>query len=153
MRQRHDESIRAFVSRFSQEVLEIKGVEDHVAMTTLQLVITNPKLLFSVNKKEPTSYEDLLARCEKFAATNEALQFHQLYHQTEAGPSDKSKQTAQYKDLEREREGKKARRNVEENHFRRDDPIRETHKHFNHYTPLTRPITEILTLIQGDRKL
>ena len=61
VRQHEGESLRDYVKRFNTAVLEINEADDQVIMTTFQVGLNNPDLIFSLGKKiPPTSMTDLL---------------------------------------------------------------------------------------------
>ena len=71
MRQKSGETLRAFLARFNLEVLQVKDIDEAVHFATLRAAVTDPKLRFSIAKKEPADLQELLARCKKFASANE----------------------------------------------------------------------------------
>ena len=48
------------MKRFNKAVLEIDEVDDQVIMTTFQVGLNNPDLIFSLGKMPPTFMTDLL---------------------------------------------------------------------------------------------
>ncbi|KAJ4982045.1 hypothetical protein NE237_032882 [Protea cynaroides] len=65
IKQKADELLRAFLTRFNNEVFEIKYLDPAIIYTVLMFGISDPELLKSVYKKNPANLTKLRARCEK----------------------------------------------------------------------------------------
>ena len=58
--------MREYVKHFNKAVLEIDEVDDQVIMTTFQVGLNNPDLVFYLRKTPPTSMIDLLFKAQKY---------------------------------------------------------------------------------------
>ena len=73
IKQREGESIRAYVNRFNVAALEVRNLDQSVAMAALKGGLQENDLLFSLEKKYPRDFADLLARAEGYARAEEAF--------------------------------------------------------------------------------
>ena len=73
IKQREGESIRANVNRFNIAALEVRNLDQSVAMAALKGGFQKNDLLFSLKKKYPRDFADLLARAEGYARAEEAF--------------------------------------------------------------------------------
>ncbi|KAJ4968222.1 hypothetical protein NE237_014923 [Protea cynaroides] len=73
VKQRPEETICVYLSRFNREALEIKNISSEVKMTALQGDIKDKYLLKLIYKRPPLSFAELMNRAEKYATMNEAL--------------------------------------------------------------------------------
>lgn len=73
MRQQERESLREYVRHFNKAVLEINEADNQVIMTTLQVGLNNPNLVFSLRKAPSTSMTDLLFKAQKYMNGEDAL--------------------------------------------------------------------------------
>ncbi|XP_075665418.1 uncharacterized protein LOC142635089 [Castanea sativa] len=73
VRQQEGESLRDYVKLFNKVVLEIDEANDQVIMTTFQVGLNNPDLIFSLGKTPPTSMTDLLFKAQKYMNGEDAL--------------------------------------------------------------------------------
>ena len=71
LRQQEGESIRAYVNRFNITALEVRNLDQSVAMAALKGGLQKNDLLFSLEKKYPRNFADLLARAEGYARAEE----------------------------------------------------------------------------------
>ena len=73
IKQREGESIRAYVNCFNVTVLEVRNLDQSIAMAALKGGLQKNDLLFSLEKKYPRDFVDLLARAEGYARAEEAF--------------------------------------------------------------------------------
>ena len=73
VRQQEGETLREYVKHFNKAVLEIDEVDDQVIMTTFQVGLNNPDLVFYLRKTPPTSMIDLLFKAQKYMNGEDAL--------------------------------------------------------------------------------
>ena len=73
MKQQERETLREYVKRFNKVVLEIDEADEQVIMTTLQVGLNNPDLVFSLGKTPPTSMTDLLFKAQKYINREDAM--------------------------------------------------------------------------------
>ena len=71
--QKKGEPIRAYVIRFNTTVLEVRNLDQSVAMATLKGGLQKNDLLFSLKKKYPRNFADMLAWVEGYARAEEAF--------------------------------------------------------------------------------
>ncbi|XP_043700017.1 uncharacterized protein LOC122650687 [Telopea speciosissima] len=74
MKQRPDESIRAFVSRFNKESLDIKDLDEAIAHTAMSNGLIDMDLIKDLAQKPTKNMVELLERCNEFANMAEVLQ-------------------------------------------------------------------------------
>ena len=67
IKQKERESIRAYVNRFNTTTLEVQNLDQSVAMAALKGGLQKNDLLFSLEKKYPRDFADLLAWAEGYA--------------------------------------------------------------------------------------
>ena len=73
IKQREGESIRAYINRFNIAALEVRNLDQSVAMAALKGGLQKNDLLYSLEKKYPRDFADLLARAEGYARAEEAF--------------------------------------------------------------------------------
>ncbi|KAG1365253.1 putative Retrotransposon gag protein [Cocos nucifera] len=73
IRQKEGEPIRAYVTRFNAAALEVRNLDQSVAMAALKGGLQKNDLLFSLEKRYPRDFADLLARAERYARAEEAF--------------------------------------------------------------------------------
>ena len=73
IKQESNESLRAYISRFNTATLEISDLDQTVAMTTMKGGLKTSRFLFSLEKRFPADYAEMLARAEKYANAEEAM--------------------------------------------------------------------------------
>ena len=73
IKQREGESIRAYINRFNIAALEVQNLDQSVAMAALKGGLQKNDLLFSLEKKYPRDFANLLARAEGYAQAEEAF--------------------------------------------------------------------------------
>ncbi|KAG1363562.1 hypothetical protein COCNU_11G003890 [Cocos nucifera] len=73
IRQKEGESIRAYIILFNTAALEVRNLDQSVAMAALKGGLQKNDLLFSLEKKYPRNFADMLARAESYARAEEAF--------------------------------------------------------------------------------
>ena len=73
VRQQEGETLREYVKCFKEVVLEIDKASDQVIMTTFQVGLNNPDLVFSLGKTPPTLMTDLLFKAQNYMNWEDAL--------------------------------------------------------------------------------
>ena len=73
IKQREGESIRAYINHFNIAALEVWNLDQSVAMAALKGGLQKNDLLFSLEKKYPRDFANLLARAEGYAQAEEAF--------------------------------------------------------------------------------
>ncbi|XP_043714592.1 uncharacterized protein LOC122662951 [Telopea speciosissima] len=69
-----DESIRAFISRFNKESLDIKDLDEATTHTAMSNGLTDMELIKDLAQKSTKNMAELLERCNKFVNMAEVLQ-------------------------------------------------------------------------------
>ena len=146
VKQKQGESIRTYVTRFNAAALEVRDLDQSVAMAALKGGLQKNNLLFSLEKKYPRDFADLLARAERYARAEEAFKLKdeelvrkdRLADEEELGEARLHSQTpyeSRRARTPRTRPDKEARRSPPPGRFRR-------------YAPLNAPRTQILTEVK-----
>ena len=91
IKQKEGESIRTYVNHFNTAVLEVRNLDQSVAMVTLKSGLQKNDLLFFLKKKYPRAFADLLAWAEGYARAEEAfkLKDEEVVMERQAGDSNK----------------------------------------------------------------
>ena len=101
MKQRENESLQEFITRFNTATLEVTDLDQMVAMSTMKGALKPFRFLFSLDKKFSTSFFEKLSHAEKYANAEEAF----LARKASApGPSDKEKEKEREKDKRKRKE-------------------------------------------------
>ncbi|XP_043694295.1 uncharacterized protein LOC122645005 [Telopea speciosissima] len=74
VKQRSDESILAFVSRFNKESLDVKDLDEAMAHKAMSNVLTDMDLIKDLARKPTKNMVELLERCNEFANMAKVLQ-------------------------------------------------------------------------------
>ncbi|XP_043687776.1 uncharacterized protein LOC122638996 [Telopea speciosissima] len=74
VKQRSDESIRTFVSRFNKDSLDVKDLDEATAHTAMSNGLTNMEIIKDLARKPTKGIAELLDRCNKFANMEDVLQ-------------------------------------------------------------------------------
>ena len=82
---------RAYINRFNVAALEVRNLDQSVTMATLKGGLQKNDLLFSLEKKYPRDFADLLARAEGYARVEEAFKMkdEETARERQAGDSSK----------------------------------------------------------------
>ena len=157
IKQREGEPLRSYMSRFNKMALEVYDLDHAVAMTAMKSGLQPGPFLFSLGKRSPTSFTELLTRAEKYARAEEACKpvpstaAPQLVR-----PSGPPKFSAEPEDRSRKRRGRPPVRNAPLFHRPRRDPgppaqvgVPPLWK-YDEYTPLNAPRTEVLMQVRGE---
>ncbi|KAG1361351.1 hypothetical protein COCNU_09G008140 [Cocos nucifera] len=73
VKQKQGKSIWAYVTRFNAAALEVRDLDQSIAMAALKGGIQKIDLLFSLEKKYLRNFADMLARAEGYARAEEAF--------------------------------------------------------------------------------
>ena len=92
IKQKEGESNRTYVNYFNAAALEVRNLDQSVTMAALKSDLQKNDLLFSLKKKYPRDFTDLLARAEGYARAEEAfkLKVEEATKEWPAGGSSKS---------------------------------------------------------------
>ena len=73
IKQREDETLRSYITRFNKEALSIDEVDDKILMATFTNGLQKGKFLFSLHKNDPKTMSDVLYRATKYMNAEDAL--------------------------------------------------------------------------------
>ena len=73
MRQREDETLRSYITRFNKEALSIDEADDKILVATFTNGLREGKFLFSLYKNDPKTVLDMLYRATKYMNAEDAL--------------------------------------------------------------------------------
>ena len=95
IKQKERESIRIYVNHFNTAALEVRNLDQSVAMAALKSGLQKNDLLFSQEKKYPKDFTDLLARVEGYVRVEEAFKLKDEEAAKERQTGDSSKPAAE----------------------------------------------------------
>lgn len=67
IRQRGEESLHLYLSCFNTTILEMQNLDQSITMTALKSKLQKNAFLFSLKKKSPKDFIEMLTRVEKYA--------------------------------------------------------------------------------------
>ena len=73
IKQREEETLRSYISRFNKEALSIDEVNDKILVAAFTNRLKNDKFLFSLYKNDPKTMSEVLYRATKYMNTEDAL--------------------------------------------------------------------------------
>ena len=73
IKQREDETLRSYISRFNKEALSINKASDKILVTAFTNRLRKGKFLFSLYKNDPKTMSDVLYRATKYMNAKDAL--------------------------------------------------------------------------------
>ena len=73
IKQREDETLRAYITRFNKEALSIDEADDKILVATFTSGLRKEKFLFSLYKNDPKTMADVLYRATKYMNAEDAL--------------------------------------------------------------------------------
>ena len=73
IKQREDETLRSYITRFNKEALSINEVNDKILVATFTNGLRKGKFLFSLYKNDPNTMLDVLYRATKYIHMEDAL--------------------------------------------------------------------------------
>ncbi|XP_075663048.1 uncharacterized protein LOC142632553 [Castanea sativa] len=138
IKQQEGETLREYVKRFNKAVLEIDEANDQVIMTTFQVGLNNPDLLFSLGKTPPASMTNLLFKVQKYMNGEDALTAKELTGKQ------KKEESAESQCKKRDHKD-----NLIEAKASKSDLEMSSKKKLN-FTPLLMPMDKILMQIKDD---
>ncbi|XP_043696608.1 uncharacterized protein LOC122647224 [Telopea speciosissima] len=136
MKQKSGETLRSYLTRFNPVKLEVEDLDPKVEYTALLAGIHDKDLNWELYKSNPSNLMELQARCEEYAMEVENLD---------------AKMDAQEGRTEKKRTEREEKRGHEDDRKRRRHRSRTPPKHFERYTPLNQPRSEILMQIQNKK--
>ena len=73
IKQREDEMLRSYITRFNKEALSIDEADDKILATAFTNRLWKVKFLFSLYKNDPKTMSDVLYRATKYMNAEDAL--------------------------------------------------------------------------------
>ena len=139
IRQREDETLRSYISRFNKEAFSIDEADDKILVATFTNRLRKGKFLFSLYKNDPKTMSEILYKATKYMNAEDALLVQE----------EKPKKRERQQDT-RQDQGRKKARTRDRRDERRPRPLRER---FTSFTPLTAPIDQVLMQIKDEKAL
>ena len=130
IKQREDETLRSYITRFNKEALLIDDADDKILVVAFTNGLRKDKFLFSLYKNDPKTMSDVLYKATKYMNAKDAL----------LAREDKPKKRERQEDTQQDR-GRKVARTGERRDDRRSKPPTGR---FTSFTPLTAPIDQVL---------
>jgi len=130
IKQREDETLRSYITRFNKEALSINEADDKILVATFTNGLRKGKFLFSLYKNDPKTMSDVLYRATKYMNIEDALLTQE----------EKPRKMERQKDVWQDR-GQKMAKTRER---REDRSSKSPTGKFASFTPLTVPIDQVL---------
>ena len=73
IKQREDETLRSYITRFNKEALSIDEADDKILIAAFTNGLREGKFLFSLYKNDPKTMMDVLYRATKYMNAEDAL--------------------------------------------------------------------------------
>ena len=73
IKQREDETLRSYISRFNKEAFSIDEANDKILVATFTNGLRKGKFLFSLYKNDPKTMSEVLYRATKYMNAEDAL--------------------------------------------------------------------------------
>ena len=71
VKQQEGETLRDYIRRYNNKITQVNVYDDGIALSGIMKGFRMGKLWWSISKKPPTSYSEILARAEKYANAEE----------------------------------------------------------------------------------
>ncbi|XP_030948866.1 uncharacterized protein LOC115972746 [Quercus lobata] len=138
IKQREDEMLRAYITRFNKEALSIDEADDKILVAAFTSGLRKGKFLCSLYKNDPKTMTDVLYRATKYMNAEDALLA------CEEKPKKRERQDT------RQDRGRKVARTGDQRDEKRSRPPTGR---FTNFTPLTAPIDQVLMQIKNEGAL
>ena len=139
IKQREDETLRSYISRFNKEALSIDEADDKILMVAFTNGLRKGRFLFSLYKNDPKTMLEVLYRATKYMNAEDAL----------LARDEKPKKRERQKDT-RQDQGRKKEKTEVRREERRPKP---QGGRFTSFSPLTVPIDKVLMQIKDEEAL
>ncbi|XP_030945911.1 uncharacterized protein LOC115970414 [Quercus lobata] len=139
IKQREDEMLRSYITRFNKEALSIDEANDKILVATFTNELWKGKFLFSLYKNDPKTMSDVLYRATKYMNAEDALLAHE----------EKPKKRERQEEAQQDR-GRKMARIGDKRDDRRFEPPTGR---FTNFTPLNTSIDQFLMQIKDEGAL
>ena len=139
IKQREDETLRSYITRFNKEALPIDEADDKILVATFTNCLRKGKFLFPLYKNDPKTMSEVLYRATKYMNAEDAL----------SAREDKPRKRERLEDARQDHGGKKPRTG---------DRLEEKHSkppggRFTSFTPLNAPLDQVLMQIKDEGSL
>ena len=139
IKQREDETLRSYITRFNKEALLIDEADDKILVAAFTNGLRKGKFLFSLYKNDPKTMSDVLYRATKYMNAEDAL----------LAREEKPRKRERQEDTRQDRGRKMARTGEQREDRHSKPPIGK----FTSFTPLTAPINQVLMQIKDEEAL
>ncbi|XP_065630730.1 uncharacterized protein LOC136068037 [Quercus suber] len=136
IRQREDETLRSYITRFNKEALSIDEADDKILEAAFTNELRKGKFLFSLYKNDPKTMPEVLYRATKYMNAEDAL----------LAREEKPRKRERQGDI-RQDQGQKRPRIEGKRDERRPRPLGGR---FTSFTPLNAPIDQVLMQIKDE---
>ena len=134
IKQREDETLRSYITRFNKEALSIDEADDKILVAAFTNGLQKGKFLFSLYKNNPKTMSEVLYRATKYMNAEDAL----------LAREEKPRKRERQEDA-RQDQGRKKPRTGERRDERRPKP---PGGRFTSFTPLNAPLDQVLMQIK-----
>ena len=139
IKQRVDETLRSYITRFNKEALFIDEADDKILVAAFTSDLRKGKFLFSLYKNDPKTMSEVLYRATKYMNAEDAL----------LAREDKPRKRERLEDARQDHEGKKPRTGDRHDEKRSKPPGGR----FTSFTPLNTPLEQVLMQIKDEGAL
>ena len=139
IRQREDETLRLYITRFNKEALSIDEADDKILVAAFTNGLRKGKFLFSLYKNDPKTMSEVLYRATKYMNAEDAL----------SARKDKPRKRERPEDA-RQDHGKKKPRTGDRREEKRSKP---PGGRFTRFTLLNAPLDQVLMHIKDEGSL
>ena len=136
IKQREDETLRSYITRFNKEALSIDEADDKILVAAFTNGLRNGKFLFSLYKNDPKTMSEVLYRATKYMNAEDALLTRE----------DKPRKRERLEDA-RQNQGRKKPRTGDRCDERRSKP---PGGRFTSFTLLNTPLDQVLMQIKDE---
>ena len=139
IKQRENETLRSYITRFNKEALSINKADDKILVAAFTNGLRKGKFLFSLYKNDPKIMSEVLYRATKYMNVEDTL----------LAREEKPRKRERLKD-ERKDQGQKKPRTGDKRDERRPKP---PGGRFTSFTPVNAPIDQVLMQIKDEGTL
>ena len=139
IKQREEETLRAYISRFNKEALSIDEADDKILVAAFTNGLKKGKFLFSLYKNDPKTMSEVLYKATKYMNAEDAL----------LARKERPKKRERQEDTQQD-QGQKKARTGDRRDERRPKPLGGR---FTSFTPLTTLIDQVLMQIKDEGAL
>ena len=139
IKQREDETLRSYISRFNKEALSIDEADDKILVAAFTNGLRKGKFLFSLYKNDPKTMSEVLYRATKYMNAEDPL----------SAREEKLRKRERQDDIRQDQRRKKARTGDQRDERRPKPPGGR----FTSFTPLTAPVDQVLMQIKDKKAL